>query len=153
MVKQRKNNTKKKRNGKGFKANGAKAGKINASTVFETREYLIGKLRKGQTVSGKEAADFIKKIKNHVPGCVQQVLLRADGEFLSWQSVAACIEAGFDFIIANKGCNPPFDPHSWYRPFKRIIIEYNIWRYLKMIAQISISDDQGDQAHGGVMGL
>jgi len=36
MVKRRKNNTKKKRNGKGFKANGAKAGKINASTVYET---------------------------------------------------------------------------------------------------------------------
>jgi hypothetical protein len=36
MVKRRKNNTKKKRNGKGFKANGAKARKINASTVFET---------------------------------------------------------------------------------------------------------------------
>jgi hypothetical protein len=53
------------------------------------------------------------------------VLLRADGEFLSWQSIAACIEAGFDFIIANKGCNPPFDPHSWYRPFKRKNIEYN----------------------------
>jgi hypothetical protein len=36
MVKQQKNNIKKKRNGKGFKANGAKARKINASTAFET---------------------------------------------------------------------------------------------------------------------
>jgi hypothetical protein len=36
MVKRRKNNTKKKRNGKGFKENGAKARKINASTEFET---------------------------------------------------------------------------------------------------------------------
>ena len=36
MVKQRKKNTKKKRNGKGFKANGAEVGKISASTVFET---------------------------------------------------------------------------------------------------------------------
>ena len=36
MVKQRKNNTKKKRNGKGFKENRAKARKINASTEFET---------------------------------------------------------------------------------------------------------------------
>jgi hypothetical protein len=47
---------------------------------------------KGQTVSGREAADFIKKINNHLPGCVHQVLLLADGEFLSWQSVAACIQ-------------------------------------------------------------
>ena len=36
MVKQRKNNTKKNRNGKGFKTNGAQARKINASTEFET---------------------------------------------------------------------------------------------------------------------
>ena len=36
MVKRRKNNTKKKRNGKGFKENGAKARKIDASTAFET---------------------------------------------------------------------------------------------------------------------
>ncbi len=86
--------------------------------IDETREYLLGKLSKGKTLSGTAAAVFIKKIKNHQPGCVQQVLLRADGEFLSLQSVESCIEAGFEFIIANKLCNPPFDPKSWYRPFK-----------------------------------
>ncbi|MBW1696564.1 MAG: transposase [Deltaproteobacteria bacterium] len=93
--------------------------------IQETREYLVGKLRKGLTVSGKEAAAFILSIKEHLPGCVQQVLLRADGEFLSWESVEAAIKAGFRFIIANKGCNPPFDPGKWYRPFKRQDIEYN----------------------------
>ncbi len=93
--------------------------------IEETREYLIGKLRKGTTVSGKEAAAFILSIKEHLPGCVQAVLLRADGEFLSWESVEAAIAAGFRFIIANKGCNPPFDPDKWYRPFKRKDIEYN----------------------------
>ena len=36
MVKQRKNNTKKKRNGKGINENGAKTRKINSSTEFET---------------------------------------------------------------------------------------------------------------------
>ena len=36
MIKRRKNNTKKKRNGKGFKENGAETIKINASTVYET---------------------------------------------------------------------------------------------------------------------
>ena len=60
-----------------------------------------------------------------MPGCVQKVLLRADGEFLSWDSVNAAIEAGFEFIIANKGCDPPFDSKSWYRPWKRKDIEYN----------------------------
>ena len=36
MVKRRKNNTKKKRPGKGFRQNGTKARKINGSTVYET---------------------------------------------------------------------------------------------------------------------
>jgi hypothetical protein len=113
------------RKGHNMKYRGKKALRPILCFIDETREYLIGKLRKGQTVSGKEAADFIKKIKNHLPGCVQQVLVRADGEFLSWPAIAACIEAGFDFIIANKGCEPPFDSNNWYRPWKRKVFEYN----------------------------
>ncbi len=93
--------------------------------IQETREYLLGKLRKGTTVEGKEAADFIAGISAQLPGCVQDVLLRADGEFLCWQSVKASIEAGFKFIIANRGCTPIFDPDNWYQPFKRKAIEYN----------------------------
>ena len=113
------------RKGHNTKYRGKKALRPILCFIDETREYLIGKLRKGQTVSGKEAAQFIKQIQDHLPGCVHQVLLRADGEFLSWSSVAACMEAGFDFIIANKGCEPPFDANNWYRPFKRKNIEYN----------------------------
>ena len=93
--------------------------------IEETREYLAGKLRKGATVSGKEAAAFIADIKNHLPGCVKQVLLRADGEFMGWQSVQAALQSGFDFIIANRGCTPIFDAGSWYRPWKRKAIEFN----------------------------
>lgn len=93
--------------------------------IEETREYLVGKLRRGTTVDGTEAVAFIADIKNHLPGCVQEVLLRADGEFLSWQCVQAAMEAGFDFIIANRGCTPLFDSNQWYRPFKRKQIEYN----------------------------
>ena len=90
---------------------------------------MLGKLRKGETVSGKEAAKFIKKIRAQLPGCVNRVLFRADGEFFSWWSVAACIEQGFDFIIANKGADPPFDPNSWYRAKKRKPYEYNSCLY------------------------
>lgn len=93
--------------------------------IEETREYLLGKLRKGTTVDGKEAAAFIASIRNHLPGCVQDVLLRADGEFMSWEAVKASIEAGFKFIIANRGCTPIFDPDTWYQPFQRKPIEYN----------------------------
>jgi hypothetical protein len=93
--------------------------------IEETREYLLGKLRKGTTVSAKEAADFIADLEHHLPGCVQDVLLRADGEFLCWQSVKASLESGYKFIIANRGCTPIFAPDKWYRPFKRKPIEYN----------------------------
>jgi len=93
--------------------------------IEETREYLLGKLRKGTTVDGKEAAKFIESIPQHLPGCVRDVLLRADGEFMSWKAVKASIDAGFKFIIANRGCTPIFDPDTWYRPHKRKPIEYN----------------------------
>jgi hypothetical protein len=45
-----------------------------------------------------------------MPDCVQQVLIRADAEFQSWESINECIKAGYHFIIANKRCDPPFDP-------------------------------------------
>jgi len=93
--------------------------------IEETREYLLGKLRKGVTVDGKEAARFIASINKYLPGCVQNVLLRADGEFLSWEAVKASIDAGFKFVIANRGCTPVFDPNKWYQPFKRRPVEYN----------------------------
>ena len=93
--------------------------------IEETREYLVGQLRKGVTVSGQETAAFIADIQNHLPGCVREVLLRADGEFLSWESVQAAMAAGFDFIIANRGCTPVFEPAGWYRPRKRKLIEFN----------------------------
>jgi hypothetical protein len=40
MVKRRKKSNKKRRNGKGFKGNGAKARKINASTAYDTCSEL-----------------------------------------------------------------------------------------------------------------
>lgn len=97
--------------------------------IQETREYLIGKLRPGTTVTGEQAADLIAEIDNHLPGCVQAVLLRADGEFLSWQSVHAAMSVGFQFIIGNRGCTPVFEADHWYRPWKRKPIEFNSCHY------------------------
>jgi hypothetical protein len=97
--------------------------------IDETREYLLGRLRKGETMGGEEVAKFIHKIKSQLPGCVKKVLFRADGEFFSWQSIKACMEEGFDFIIANKGARPPFDSKIWYQPKKRRLFEYNSMLY------------------------
>jgi len=113
------------RKGHNTKNRGKKGFRPVLCFIDETREYLAGKLRKGVTIDGKECAAFIATIKDHLPGCVKHVLLRADGEFLSWQSVQAAITAGFEYIIANRGCDPPFDTKGWYKPFKRKDIEYN----------------------------
>jgi len=117
------------RRGHNTKNRGKEAYRPVLSFIDETREYIMGKLRKGVTMSGQEAAAFIKKIKSQLPGCVKRVLLRADGEFLSWEAVAAAIEEGFDFIIGNKGCRPRFNPNTWYQPKKRKPFEYNSCMY------------------------
>jgi len=117
------------RKGHNTKNRGKKGYRPVLCFIDETREYLAGKLRKGVNIDGKECAAFIATVKTQLPGCVKHVLLRADGEFLSWLSVQAAIAAGFQFIIANKGCNPPFDTNGWYRPWKRKNIQFNSCTY------------------------
>jgi len=113
------------RKGHNTKNRGKKGYRPVLCFIEQTRECLIGKLRKGETISGKQTAAFIVQTKSQLPACIQKVLLRADGEFQSWESVQAAISCGYDFIIANKRCDPPFDPGDWYRPWKRKDIEYN----------------------------
>jgi hypothetical protein len=97
--------------------------------IEQTREYLYGKLRKGETVSGEETAKVIRILKDYLPSCVQKVLLRADAEFMSWESVEAALDEGYDFIFSNKQCEPPFDPAGWCRPRQREEAEFNSCMY------------------------
>lgn len=120
------------RKGHNTKNRGKKGYRPILCFVDETREYLLGKLRRGDTIGGEEVAKFIRRIKAQLPGCVKEVLFRGDGEFFSWESVEACMEEGFDFILANKGARPPFDPRRWYRPKKRKPFEYNDCMYQPM---------------------
>jgi hypothetical protein len=117
------------RKGHNTKNRGKKGYRPVLCFIDETREYLLGRLRRGDTISGKETAAFITRIKLQLPRCVKDVLLKADGEFLSWESVKAATECGFEFIIANKGCNPSFDKNGWYRPWKKKDIEFNSCTY------------------------
>ena len=113
------------RKGHNTKNRGKKGYRPVLCFIDETREYLLGKLRKGETMSGEEVAKFIRNIKEQLPGCVKKVFFRADGEFFSWESVSACIEQGFEYIIGTKGARPPFDPKTWYKPKKSQPLEYN----------------------------
>jgi hypothetical protein len=100
--------------------------------IEQTSECLLGRLRKGETLSGAEAAAFIHKLKRQLPGSPRRVLLRGDGEFLSWDSVAAASQEGFEFIFGNKVCQPEFDHRRWYRARKRTAVEYNSCHYQPM---------------------
>jgi hypothetical protein len=113
------------RKGHNTKHRGKKGYRPVLCFIEQSREYLLGKLRKGETISGKETAAFIAQIRGYLPDCVQRVLIRADAEFQSGQSVDECIKAGFNFIIANKRCEPPFDRQRWYRQRKGQPYEYN----------------------------
>jgi hypothetical protein len=120
------------RKGHNTKHRGKKGYRPVLCFIEQTREYLLGRFRRGETISGEETAAFIAKIKGFLPACVKQVLIRADAEFQSWSSINECLKAGFNFIIANKRCDPPFDPHCWYRPHQQQAIEYNSCIYQPM---------------------
>ena len=117
------------RKGHNTKNRGKKGYRPVLCFIQQSREYLVGGLRKGETITGKETAALIQKINGCLPDCVQQVLIRADGEFQSWASIHACIRAKLDFIIANKRCNPVFDLDGWYQPKKRQPYQYNSCMY------------------------
>lgn len=83
--------------------------------IQQTREYLCGGQRAGKTMNKKESGKYIKQIKDHLPRGIQHVLISGDAEFLGWDSIKACQEAGYRYIFANKRCKPVFSEEGWYR--------------------------------------
>jgi hypothetical protein len=95
----------------------------------ETREFLCGIQRRGETMSGVEVARQILESKQYLPVCVRKVIVRGDGEFISWESIAACESNGYGYIFGNKRCTPPYPEKKWYR---HGIYEYNEVTYQPM---------------------
>jgi hypothetical protein len=56
---------------------------------------------------------------------VKKVIIRADGEFFSWDTVSTCRERGYHHIIALRRCNPVFEDSSWYTVGKDNELQYN----------------------------
>jgi len=100
--------------------------------IEETREYFTGKLRAGKTIGGEEVAALIRSFRKYLPGCVERVILRGDGEFISWDAVEAAMEEGYHFIFGNKVCNPSFEASQWYKVRKKDTIAYNEMMYQPM---------------------
>ena len=117
------------RKGHNTKYRGKKGFRPVLCFIEETREYLVGKLRKGTTISGKEVAEVIKSIKKYLPACVKKVILRGDGEFISWDAVKAAEDEGHAYLFGNKACKPAFDSKTWYKAHKNDTVEYNECRY------------------------
>jgi len=81
----------------------------------ETREYLCGTQRRGETIRTEEVAWQIRHFREQLPPCVREVHVRGDGEFIGWDSVKTCLDKGFFFTFGNKRCDPPFPDEGWYR--------------------------------------
>ncbi|MFI5305259.1 MAG: IS1380 family transposase [Nitrospiria bacterium] len=120
------------RKGHNTKNRGKKGFRPVLCFIEETREYLTGKLRRGETMGGEEVADLIRTFKKYLPGCVKEVILRADGEFISWESVEASLAEGYQFIFANKVCHPFFDSLNWYTVKGKEGMAYNECEYQPM---------------------
>ena len=83
--------------------------------IEETREYLCGTQRRGETMNNDEVAKEINRISTLLPDTVKEVIVRGDGEFIGWESVKACLNNGYYFIFGNKRCDPSFPAKGWYR--------------------------------------
>jgi hypothetical protein len=83
--------------------------------LAETREYLCGTQRRGDTMRNDEVARQIRQFRKLLPAVVREVRVRGDGEFIGWESVKACLDEGFVFTFGNKRCAAPFPDDTWYR--------------------------------------
>lgn len=83
--------------------------------LTETREYLCGSQRRGETITMREVARQIRQFRKLLPAYVREVRVHGDGEFIGWESVQACRAEGFEFTFGNKRCAPAFPEAGWYQ--------------------------------------
>lgn len=99
--------------------------------IEQTREYICGTQRRGETITNIEVARQILEIDKLLPKCVKNVLIRGDGEFIGWESIEACKRRGYSFIFGNRRCNPPFPVDGWYRykdfEYNEVMYQPNGW--------------------------
>lgn len=82
--------------------------------IEETREYLYGKQRVGQTLDREEVAEALRRIRSILPESVKKIMVCGDSEFVGWETVKACHQEGLDFIFSSKGCSLPIQEEDWY---------------------------------------
>ena len=118
--------------------------------LAETREYLCGSQRRGETITMREVARQIRQVRKLLPLYVRAVRVHGDGEFIGWESVKACQDEGFEFTFGNKRCAPAFPDDGWSR---HEAYEYNECRYqpqgweapCRFVAMRIPKDQRGDR--------
>ena len=103
------------RKGHNPKRRGKKALRPVMMFIEETGEYLLGSQRSGVTMNDREVAGLIRRIRRYLPLCVRKVLILGDAEFIGPETVRACEESRFEYILANKSAKPYFGEKGWYR--------------------------------------
>jgi DDE family transposase len=83
--------------------------------LAETREYLCGSQRRGETIPLREVARQLRQFRTLLPGYVRAGRVHGDGECIGGESVQACRAEGFEFTFGTKRCAPAFPAAGWYR--------------------------------------
>jgi hypothetical protein len=117
------------RKGHNTKHRGKKGFRPVMAFINETHEFLAGKFRRGTTITARETAQLILSFPKYLPGAVNDVVIRADGEFFSNEVVRAAVTCGYSFIIANRAGKPKFDASSWYKVKSKDAISYDDCTY------------------------
>lgn len=118
--------------------------------LTETREYLCGNQRRGETITMREVARQIRQFRGLLPPCVEAVRVHGDGEFIGWESVQACQAEGFEFTFGNKRCAPAFPETDWYRSglheYNEAVYQPQGWEVpCRFVAMRIAKDQQGDR--------
>lgn len=118
--------------------------------LAESREYLCGSQRRGQTMKNEEVARQIRQFRGLLPECVQEVKVHGDGEFIGWESIKACKDEGFRYTLGNKRCDPPFPDKEWYRwgqyEYNECMYEPMGWEEASRFVVMRIrKEDKGDR--------
>ncbi len=114
--------------------------------LAETREYLCGTQRRGETMRNEEVARQIRQFRKLLPAVVREVRGHGDGEFIGWESVKACLDEGFVFTFGNKRCAPPFPDDTWYRhgayDYNECVYQPQDWEQPCRFVVMRIREDQ-----------
>jgi hypothetical protein len=116
--------------------------------LAETREYVAGELRTGDTPTGAQIARHLQSVFAALPPTVKEIRARADSGFYCWEAVEAYQKQGCQFIIsagktsrlveelkaadwtgsprteADGQCTFRYQPEGWGKAYRFIALRY-----------------------------